>query len=156
MSDPRSGRGDGTRGTTGRTPAGFATEDRRSKRPSRPMPVEVATAMLIVSGFMSLFVSLEAAISLAGSEEPDLVLLGLFLFIGAGTIAVGIALRYGHWWLFGVNYVAVAAFLELTSGTAQGLLFGAIDLFVVVVLLAQRPWFAWKPEDATDPETSDG
>jgi hypothetical protein len=117
--------------------------------------VEVATALLIVAGFMSLFTSLDAVISIAGSEEPDLVLLVLFLFIGAGTIAVGIALRYGHWWLFGVNYVAVAAFLELTSGTAQGLLFGAIDIFVVVVLLVHRPWFAWKPEDEPDPHLAD-
>ena len=119
------------------------------------MLVEVATALLIVSGFMSLFLSLEAAISIAGSAEPDLVLLALFLFIGLGTIAVGIALRYGRWWLFGLNYVAVAAFLELTSGTAQGLLFGAIDLFVVVVLLTQRPWFAWKSEDVSGAEPAD-
>jgi hypothetical protein len=96
---------------------------------------------------MSLFTSLDAVIAIAGTQEPDLVLLALFLFIGVGTIAVGIALRYGHAWLFGVNYVAVAAFLELTSGTPQGLLFGAIDIFVVVVLLVQRPWFAWKPGD---------
>jgi hypothetical protein len=113
--------------------------------------VEVATALLIVSGFLSLFMSLEAVISIAGSQEPDLVLLALFMFIGAGTIAVGIALRYGHWWLFGVNYVAVAAFLELTSGTAQGLLFGGIDLFVVAVLLGHRPWFAWKPDEDPGP-----
>jgi hypothetical protein len=69
------------------------------------------------------------------------------VFIGVGTIVVGIALRYGHWWLFGVNYVAVAGFLELTSGSAQGLLFGAVDVFVLVVLLTQRPWFAWRPGD---------
>ncbi len=155
MSDPRSGRGGRTRGNTGRTPAGLPTEDRRAKRPSRPVIVEVATALLIVAGFMSLFTSLDAVISIAGSEEPDLVLLALFLFIGVGTIAVGIALRYGHWWLFGLNYVAVAAFLELTSGTAQGLLFGTIDLFVVVVLLTQRPWFAWKPEDEVEPQPAD-
>ena len=150
MSDPRAGRGN-----TGRTPAGLPTEDRRAKRPPRPALVEVATAVLIVSGFMSLFTSLEAVISIAGSSEPDLALLALFLFIGVGTIAVGIALRYGRWWLLGVNYVAVAAFLELTSGTAQGLLFGALDLFVVVVLLAQRPWFAWKPGDEPDAPAAD-
>ena len=155
MSDPRAGRGDAARGNTGRTPAGLLTEDRRSRRPSRPVLVEVATALLIVAGFMSLFTSLDSVISIAGSEEPDYGLLALILFIGAGTIAVGIALRYGHWWLFGVNYVAVAAFLELTSGTAQGLLFGAIDLFVVAVLLGHRPWFAWKPEDEPGTPTPD-
>jgi hypothetical protein len=52
-----------------------------------------------------------------------------------------------------VNYVAVAGFLELTSGLPQGWLYGALDVLVVVILLAQRPWFAWTPEqeDGTDP-----
>jgi hypothetical protein len=117
--------------------------------------VEVATALLIVSGFMSSFTSFESVISMAERGALDPVLVALFLFIGVGTIAVGIALRYGHWWLFGVNYVAVAAFLELTSASAQGFLFGAIDLFVLTVLIAQRPWFAWRPEDAPDSTPAD-
>jgi hypothetical protein len=29
-----------------------------------------------------------------------------------------------------------------------GLLFGGLDLFVVLVLLVERPWFTWRPEDA--------
>jgi hypothetical protein len=155
VSDPRASRGEASRGNTGRTPAGFPTGDRRAKRPPRPVLVEVATALLIISGFMSLFTSLDAIIAIATSEEPDLALLALFLFIGVGTIAVGIALRYGFGWLFGVNYVAIAAFLELTSGTPQGLLFGGIDLFVLAVLLAQRPWFAWNPEDDARPRAAD-
>ena len=145
MSDPRAGRG------RSRTPAGLAAEDRRPKRPPRPIILELATAMLIVSGFMSFFTSIEAIIAIANQGELDVVLMALFLFIGIGTVVVGIALRYGHWWLFGVNYVAVAAFLELTSGTPQGFLFGALDLFVLAVLLTQRPWFAWKPGDEAEP-----
>ncbi len=73
--------------------------------------------------------------------------------IGLLTMLTGIALRYGHWWLFGINFIAVASFLELTSFTVQGLFSGAIDLLVVIVLLVYRPWFAWKPGDRdNDPE----
>ena len=141
MSDPRAGRGDdgGTAGSTGRTPAGLPMDDPGAKRPSRPVLVEVATALLIVTGFMSLFTSLDAVIAIAATASPISCCWPCSCSSGSGTIAVGIALRYGHAWLFGVNYVAVAAFLELTSGTPQGLLFGAIDLFVVVVLLAAAP-----------------
>ena len=141
MSDPRAGR------ETGRTPGGLPTIVEGPRRPSRPVILEVATAMLIVSGFMSFFISIEGFVAVASNGGLDPVLIALFVFIGVGTIVVGIALRYGHWWLFGVNYVAVAGFLELTSGSAQGLLFGAVDVFVLVVLLAQRPWFAWRPGD---------
>lgn len=142
MTDPRAGRAE-----TGRTPAGLPTEDRRPKRPPRPVVVEVATAVLIVSGFMSFFTSIESVIAMANRGELDPFLVALFLFIGVGTIAVGMALRYGHWWLFGVNYVAVASFLELTSMSPQGFLFGGLDLLVLAVLIAQRPWFAWTPDD---------
>ena len=71
VSDPRAGRG-GT-GTGGTRPAhrphaaGLPTDDPGSKRPSRPVLVEVATALLIVAGFMSLFTSLDAVIAIAGT-----------------------------------------------------------------------------------------
>jgi hypothetical protein len=29
------------------------------------------------------------------------------------------------------------------SGTSIGLLFGVLDVFVVVALLRERPWFEW-------------
>jgi hypothetical protein len=118
--------------------------------------VEVATAMLVVTGFLSFFTSVEALASMATREEPDLVLVALVVFLGLGTIAIGIALRYGHLWLLGVNYVAVAGFLELTSGTPQGLLFGALDVAVLAILVAHRPWFAWTPDGEEPDSQSEG
>jgi hypothetical protein len=107
--------------------------------------VELATALLIVSGLFSLVLSLGAVANLADREELSPLLALVALVVGVAIPIVGIGMRYGHWWLLGVNLAAVASFLELTSGSPQGLLFGGIDLFVVVVLLAQRPWFAWTP-----------
>ena len=115
------------------------------RRPPRPAFVELATALLIMSGFISLFTSLQALVTLTGNNDPNAPLVALFVTIGLLTMLTGIALRYGHWWLFGINFIAVAAFLELTSFTVQGLFSGAIDLLVVIVLLVYRPWFAWKP-----------
>ncbi len=48
---------------------------------------------------------------------------------------------------------AIAGFLELLSLTAPGLLFAALDMFVVVALLVNRPWFQWPPRD--DPDADD-
>jgi hypothetical protein len=115
------------------------------RRPPRPAWVELATALLILAGFVSLFTSLQGLVTLSGSDDPDAPLAVLFVTLGLLTMLTGIALRYGHWWLFGLNFVAVAAFLELTSFSAQGLFSGTIDLLVVIVLLVHRPWFAWKP-----------
>ena len=115
------------------------------KRPPRPAFVELATALLIMSGFISFVTSLQGLVTLTGNDDPNAPLVALFVTIGLLTMLTGIALRYGHWWLFGLNFIAVAAFLELTSFTVQGLFSGAIDLLVVVVLLVYRPWFAWKP-----------
>ena len=115
------------------------------QRPPRPAFVEFATALLIVSGFVSTFTSLQGLVNLSGSDDPNAPLVVLFVTLGLLTMLTGFALRTGRWWLFGVNFVAVAAFLELTSFTVQGLFSGAIDLLVVIVLLVYRPWFAWKP-----------
>ena len=125
------------------------------KRPSRPAWVELATALLIVSGFVSFFTSLQGLVTLSGSDDPNAGLVVLFVTLGLLTMLTGIALRYGHWWLFGVNFVAVAAFLELTSFTVQGLFSGTIDLLVVVVLLVYRPWFAWKPGGSAEDQLED-
>jgi hypothetical protein len=116
------------------------------KRPPRPALVELATAMLIVAGFVSFVTSLQAVLALEQRGELSPVLAIVSLALGFASVATGVALRYGRWWLFGVNFVAVAAFLELTSFTGVGLLSGAIDLFFVVVLLVHRSWFAWTPD----------
>jgi hypothetical protein len=124
-------------------------------RPPRPAWVELATALLIVSGFVSSFTSLQGLVNLSSSDDPNAGLVVLFVTLGLLTMLTGIALRYAHWWLFGVNFVAVAAFLELTSFTVQGLFSGTIDLLVVVVLLVHRPWFAWKPGGNTEVDPED-
>ena len=126
------------------------------KRPPRPAFVELATALLIMSGFISFVTSLQGLVTLTGNDDPNAPLVALFVTIGLLTMLTGIALRYGHWWLFGLNFIAVAAFLELTSFTVQGLFSGAIDLLVVVVLLVYRPWFAWKPGGDPDPDLEGG
>ena len=150
-SDPRAGRDTGERPPPMK-PRPFqrfrgTTPDDSPQRPPRPALVELATALLIVNGFVSFFTSVEAMGRLSDEAAVPEPLLVLVILIGPVTLALGIALRYGHAWLLGLNVVAVAAFLELTSGTIQGLLFGGIDLFVVVVLLSYRPWFQWTPEE---------
>jgi hypothetical protein len=116
--------------------------------------VELATAMLIVNGGVGLVLSAQALGALAADVELSPLLVGLSIGIGVLSIALGLALRAGRWWLFGLNAVAVAGFLELTSFTVTGLLAGAVDVFVVVVLLVYRPWFAWRP-DGPDDEDDD-
>jgi hypothetical protein len=108
-----------------------------------------------VAGFVSLFTSLQGLVTLSGNDDPNAPLVVLFVTIGLLTMLTGFALRSGHWWLFGVNFVAVAAFLELTSFTVQGLFSGAVDLLVVIVLLVHRPWFAWRPDGTTDDDLED-
>ena len=136
-------------------PSGLKDAPRGPQRPPRPVLVELATALLIVSGFLSLFLSLGAVSTLADSGELSPLLVLVALVLGIAVPLVGLGLRYGRWWLLGVNLVAVASFLELTSGSAEGLLFGGIDLFVVVVLLLHRPWFAWTPADGAGAATED-
>ena len=117
--------------------------------------VELATAMLIVTGFVGLVLSVQALATLADRNELSPVLVVVSIGIGVVSIALGIALRYGRWWLFGLNAVAVAGFLELTSFTVTGLLAGVVDAIVVVVLLVSRPWFAWSPDGTPGDDDED-
>ena len=121
------------------------------QRPARPAFVELATALLIMSGFVSFFTSLQGLVALTGDGDVPLLSV-VFVTIGLLTMLTGFALRTGRWWLFGVNFVAVAAFLELTSFTVQGLVSGATDLLVVIVLMVHRPWFAWTPDGDAEVE----
>ena len=68
--------------------------------------------------------SLQGLVTLTGNDDPNAPLVALLVTIGLLTMLTGIALRYGHWWLFAINFVAVASFLELTSFTVQGLFSG--------------------------------
>jgi len=172
VSDPRAGRTRGgedilpddddapipsARGRKRGNPSGLRDAPHGPQRPPRPALVELATALLIVSGLLSLVLSVGAVANLADSgSDVSPILLVIALALGVAVPVVGFALRGGYWWLLGVNLVAVTSFLELTSGSPQGLLFGGIDLFVVVVLLANRDWFAWSPAGYLPPHDDAG
>ena len=114
------------------------------QRPPRPMAVELATAMVIVSGVVSVLISIEAFARMneLGSAGTQLTLPSIA--IGLASVLLGILLRSGRAWLIGINVLAVAGFLELLSGTPIGIVFGSIDAIAVVVLMAYRPWFRWR------------
>jgi hypothetical protein len=115
-------------------------------RPRRPGTVELAAALLIVSGILQLIGAIGAASFLpAGSEA---VLFGS-IAINIATIAAGVLIRSGRLWLLVVNYVAVLGFLDLLrSGSSPVALMLAIaDIVVVVILVQNRPWFVPPPPD---------
>ena len=146
MSDPRAGGGSRTHPGT----AADVAEAEGRQRPPRPAWVELAAAMLVVSGATSLIQTVSAFASLADRTTPSEPLFLLSIAIGIGTVVLGILVRYGRAWLVAVNVAAIAGFLELTSGTPQGLVLGALDVIVVAILVSQRPWFAWTPEADRD------
>ncbi|HYO41567.1 MAG TPA: hypothetical protein VES19_00070 [Candidatus Limnocylindrales bacterium] len=141
MSDPRPGR---TR-PPGITPAGLRSDDPGMQRPPRPMAVELATAIVIVSGAMSVLISIEAFARMneLGSAGTQLTLPSIAL--GLASMLLGLLLRTGRAWLVGVNVLAIAGFLELISGTPLGMVSGALDALAVIVLMVYRPWFQWQP-----------
>lgn len=141
MSDPRPGRAR----PAGITPAGLSSDEPGMRRPPRPTAVELATAIVIVSGAVSVLISVEAFARMneLGSAGTELTLPSLA--IGLAMVALGILLRSGRAWLVGVNVLAIAGFLELISGAPIGIVFGMLDAIAVVVLMVYRPWFTWRP-----------
>jgi hypothetical protein len=116
----------------------------------RPVLVELASALLIVSGAMNLLISVQV-LGILGEQGSDTGPLSLVTIVVAiATLLLGFLVRYGRAWLVAVNVVAVVAFLELTSGSPVGLLFGGVDTFVVIALLIERPWFT---NPAPEPES---
>ena len=111
------------------------------RRRTRPLLVELAAALMIVSGAVSLLLSIQALVFLAneGVGIGDLSLITIVLAIV--ELGLGIAVRYGRAWLVTVNVVAVLAFLELISGSTIGLFFGLLDTIVVLALFREREWF---------------
>ena len=130
--------------TDGGTPA----RADRPERPRRPVGVEIAAAIMIVSGAVATLVSVQAAMHASDLGELDEPLAALSIGIGVGTVLLGILVRVGRAWLIALNVSAVAGFLELTSGSEAGLLFGLMDVLVVILLLRDRPWFTGPDEDA--------
>jgi hypothetical protein len=118
----------------------------------RPVLVELASALLIVGGALNLLISIQVLATLGerGDEIGPLTLVTIAL--ATATLVLGVLVRFGRAWLVAINVVAVVAFLELTSGSPIGLLFGGVDTFVVVALLIERPWFAGH-RGAPEPES---
>ena len=138
--------------TASRAPdATGAHEQARPPRRRRPILVELASALLIVGGVLNLLLSIQviAALGQQGSEVGPLTLVTIVL--AAATLVLGVLVRFGRAWLVTINVVAVVAFLELTSGSPVGLVFGGVDTVVVVALLLERPWFVGPgPEPESD------
>jgi len=120
-------------------------------RPPRPILVELAGAILVVGGIISLLTSIEVVFAMDQQGQPLDAFSVISLAIGLGFIVLGILTRYGRAWLVTVNVVAVVAFLELISATIVGLFFGALDVIVVLALFYERPWFQWQPEGPKGP-----
>jgi hypothetical protein len=152
VSDPRPGR----REPTGYTPAGFRSEDPATHRPSRPVAVELATATVIVTGVVSVLQSVEVYARLAQTGDPGAEIAALSIPIGIASVVIGLLLRTGRAWLVGVNLLAIAGFLELLAATPLGILAGIVDMLVVVTLVVNRPWFAWRPAPGDDEARQDG
>jgi len=118
-------------------------------RPRRPAAVELAAAILVVGGFISILTSIQAIGHLIGTGESVDVIGPLDIAIGVAILVLGLLVRAGRAWLVTINVVAVLGFLELTSVTVAGIVLGALDVLVVIILAAERPWFQWRPP-ATD------
>lgn len=108
--------------------------------PARPPAVELAGAILIVGGVVGLIGLVTAAPNLPGFT---LGLLLLTLALNVAPIAIGVLVRMGRAWIVDVNYVAVIAFLDLLSigSSPLGLIFGAANVLVVIILIRHKPWF---------------
>jgi hypothetical protein len=104
----------------------------------RPLAVELAAAILIVSALVGIITAV--GVGLTGSPDP-------FLWVGivlnAGSLVLGLATRAGRLWIVTLNYVAVLGFLDLLGAAAspQALMVGLGEVLVVVLLIIRKPWF---------------
>lgn len=104
----------------------------------RPVAVEVAAAILIVSAVVGIVTSVGSG--LTGSTDP---FLWLGIALNVGSVILGLATRVGRLWIVTLNYVAVLGFLDLLGAAAspQALMIGLAEVLVVVLLLLRKPWF---------------
>jgi hypothetical protein len=108
--------------------------------PARPAAIELAGALLIVGGAVSLFSALSNVSSLPPGIE---LILAMSVVLAIGSIVVGVLVRLGRFWLLAVNYAAVLGFLDLLGAGASplALMLGLADIVVVVILFRHKPWF---------------
>lgn len=110
------------------------------ERLPRPWLIELGAAILIVGGVLGAIGAIGGAASLPPGTG---LLVGATVALNVATIAVGILIRTGRWWIVALNFVAVLGFLDLTAASASplALLLGILDVVVVLILLVNRPWF---------------
>jgi len=111
-------------------------------RPRRPALVEMAAALLIVTGAIQVL-SVVGAIATGNLPQDAGGLLALTVAIDVATIVAGFLTRAGRLWLLVVNYVAVLGFLDLLRSTQSivALVLAVVDLVVLYVLFTHREWF---------------
>ena len=142
------------------------TDDRRPAddaldRAGRPPLVEMAAALLIVTGAVQL-VSAIGAVATGNLPQDAGGLLALTIAIDVATIVAGALTRAGRLWLLVVNYVAVIGFLDLlrSTGSIVALVLAVVDLVVLYVLFTNREWFdrsrrAVVDDDVDEPDEPD-
>ena len=145
MSDERLGR------AAGSSSDATASDPEALPPRRRPAAVELAAALLIVTGI----VQLVGAVAVAGTLPAGLEgLLLLTIALDIATIVAGILVRVGRLWLLVVNYVAVSGFLDLlrVGGSPVALAMAIVDAVVLYVLFTNRSWFGHRaPAEADDP-----
>lgn len=117
-----------------------SSDELETPPPPRPAAVELAAALLIVGGAISVLAAVTSTSSLPPGTGP---ILALTVALAIGSIAVGLLVRLGRFWLVAVNYAAVLGFLDLLGAGASplALMLGLADIVVVVILFRHKPWF---------------
>jgi hypothetical protein len=125
------------------------TEATELERPARPVSIEAGAAILIVGGGFGLVQSAMFDLPDLGPDTgiPAAVVVGLVLDLV--SIALGVFLRRGRYWVVCLNLTALYAFLYLSSfPNPLGIVLGLADLYVVGVISYHRRWFdamrAWR------------
>jgi hypothetical protein len=117
-------------------------------RPPRPLALEASAAILIIGGLTSILGTIGYQIGGGDTGMLGLVILALDIL----TVMVGVLIRMGRAWVFAINVVAIALFLELTAlPSAFAIVFVVLDTLVLFSLFRHRGWFDWKPPAAPDP-----
>ena len=108
--------------------------------PARSAAVELAAAILIVGGAISVLSAVSNLSSLPPGVES---IVALTVALAIGSIIVGVLVRLGRFWIAAVNYAAVLGFLDLLGAGASplALMHGLSNVRVVVILFRDKSWF---------------
>jgi hypothetical protein len=119
------------------------------ERPSRPLALEASAAILIVGGITSIIGTIGYQASGGDTGAIGLLILALDIL----TVMVGVLIRMGRAWVFAINVVAIALFLELTAlPSAFAIVFVILDSLVMFSLFRHRGWFYWEPPEPREPQ----